>query len=78
LDVLISIIRRLLTPFKHNCGGVNMAVIVKNAVKDLVKKNNNVSADFYDALDTEVRALVKRAADRAKANGRKTIQARDL
>ncbi|RLJ01226.1 MAG: DUF1931 domain-containing protein [Candidatus Aenigmatarchaeota archaeon] len=54
-----------------------MALIVKNAVKEAAK-NVNVSADFYDALDREVQALVKRAVERAKANGRRTVQARDL
>ena len=55
-----------------------MALIVKNAVKDLVRGKANVSADFYDALDAEVKATVNKAWNRAKANSRKTIQARDL
>ncbi len=55
-----------------------MALIVKNAIKDLIKGKANISADFYDALDAEVKALVQKALQRAKANGRKTIQARDL
>lgn len=55
-----------------------MALIVKNAIKDMVKGKCNVSADFYNALDSEVKALVHKALSRAKANNRKTIQARDL
>ena len=55
-----------------------MALIVKNAIKDLIKGKANVSADFYDALDGEVKAIVQKALQRAKANNRKTIQARDL
>jgi len=55
-----------------------MALIVKNAIKDLVKGKANVSADFYSALDSEVNGLVSKALNRAKANNRKTIQARDL
>ena len=55
-----------------------MALIVKNAIKDMVKGRANVSADFYNALDAEVKGLVSKALDRAKANNRKTIQARDL
>jgi len=55
-----------------------MALIVKNAIKDLVKGKANISADFYDALDAEVKGLVQKALQRAKANGRKTLQARDL
>lgn len=52
-------------------------LIVKAAVKDALE-GKNVSADFYDALDEEVEALVEDAADRAEANNRKTVQARDL
>ena len=55
-----------------------MALIVKNAIKDMVKGRANVSADFYNALDAEVKGLISKALDRAKANNRKTIQARDL
>lgn len=55
-----------------------MALIVKNAIKALVKNKSNVSANFYDALDKKVKELVMEASERAKANGRKTIQARDL
>ncbi len=55
-----------------------MALIVKNAIKDLVRGKANVSADFYDALDTEVKDIVHKALKRAKDNSRKTIQARDL
>ena len=55
-----------------------MALIVKNAIKDMVRGKANVSADFYNALDAEVKALVNKAVNRAMANNRKTIQARDL
>lgn len=62
---------------KFQFGGVKMAVIVKSAVKDCCK-GFNVSADFYDALDKEVQNTIKRASQRAKDNGRKTVQARDI
>lgn len=52
-------------------------LIVKFAVKDALK-GNNVSADFYDALDAEVAELVEDAARRAEANDRRTVQPRDL
>ena len=59
-------------------GYTSMAdLIVKAAVKDAIE-NRNVSADFYDALDDEVQNLLEDAARRADANGRKTVQARDL
>jgi histone H3/H4 len=52
-------------------------LIVKAAVKDAVS-DQNVSADFYDALDKEVSELLEDAARRAEANDRKTVQPRDL
>lgn len=52
-------------------------VIVKAAVKEALD-GHNVSADFYDALDEEVKALISDAARRASDNDRKTVQARDL
>ncbi|MFB6298710.1 MAG: DUF1931 domain-containing protein [Halobacteriales archaeon] len=52
-------------------------LIVKAAVKEALE-GKNVSSDFYDALDDEVAELLADAADRAEANGRKTVQPRDL
>lgn len=52
-------------------------LIVKSTVKEALQ-GNNVSADFYDALDAEVTNLLEDAARRADANDRKTVQPRDL
>ena len=52
-------------------------LIVKAAVKDALS-DNNVSAEFYGALDEEVAELLDDAAERAEANDRKTVQPRDL
>lgn len=52
-------------------------IIVKTAVRNAVG-DLNVSADFYDALDAEVQDLLADAVQRAQANDRKTVQARDL
>jgi histone H3/H4 len=52
-------------------------LIVKAAVKEALDEKN-VASDFYDALDEEVAELLADAADRAEANGRKTVQPRDL
>jgi histone H3/H4 len=52
-------------------------LIVKSAVKDALE-GNNVSADFYDALNDEVEELLEDAAQRAEANDRRTVQPRDL
>lgn len=52
-------------------------LVVKSAVKEALE-GNNVSADFYDALNEEVSELLDDAARRADANDRKTVQPRDL
>jgi histone H3/H4 len=53
------------------------SIIVKAKIKELADKYN-VSADFADALDKIVKDLVKRSIERAEANGRRTIMAKDL
>lgn len=52
-------------------------IVVKSKVKE-VAGNCNVSGDFADALNAEAVKLVKAAAKRAEANGRKTVQAKDV
>jgi histone H3/H4 len=46
---------------------------IKSAVPDL-----SVSSDVPEALNKKVLELLHRAAERTKANGRRTLQARDL
>ena len=46
---------------------------IKSAVPDL-----SVAAEVADALNKRVLRLLDEAAQRAKANGRRTLQARDL
>ncbi|MFT4308002.1 MAG: DUF1931 domain-containing protein [Candidatus Woesearchaeota archaeon] len=57
-------------------------LIVKAKVKDFVVQaageNMSVASDFADSLNDEVQELVKRAIARARANGRKTIMAKDV
>lgn len=56
-----------------------MALAVKSAVKSLAKKKKmRVSGDFWKALDAMITESMKKAADRAKSNGRKTIRGDDL
>lgn len=52
--------------------------IVKSTVREETLEGNNVSSDFYDALDEKVEELILDAQERAEANGRKTVQPRDL
>ncbi|MBD3260301.1 MAG: DUF1931 domain-containing protein [Candidatus Altiarchaeales archaeon] len=51
-------------------------LVVKSKVKDFAQ-GMNVGADFIDALDDAVKALVARAVERAKENGRSTLKGRD-
>jgi len=53
------------------------SLVVRSRIKDYAK-GCNVSSDFADALSSEIADMIKRACGRAKANGRKTVQARDL
>jgi len=61
-----------------------MALIVKNNIKKVVKeldKENAVSSVAEEvgiALEKKVEDILDEAIKRAKANGRRTIQARDL
>ncbi|MDD3175525.1 MAG: DUF1931 domain-containing protein [Candidatus Nanoarchaeia archaeon] len=52
-------------------------LIVKAKIKDVIG-NFNVAGDLADELDKIVRDLVKKAAARAEANGRRTVMAKDL
>ena len=52
-------------------------IILKARVKAAVKKCN-VGAEFYGALESEVRDLIKRAEARAVGNKRKTLRAADV
>jgi hypothetical protein len=51
--------------------------VVKVAVRERIE-GLAVAGDFYDSLDEAVGELLSDAARRAEANGRKTVQARDL
>lgn len=52
-------------------------LIVASKIKE-ISKGMNVSGDFAEALSKKVEKLIEEAARRADANGRKTIQSRDL
>ncbi|MGD2174357.1 MAG: hypothetical protein PVJ27_03055 [Candidatus Brocadiaceae bacterium] len=54
-------------------------LIVGTKVKNYIKaKGLMSSADVLDALNDSVYQLLDKAAKRAKANGRKTVQGRDV
>ena len=52
-------------------------LIVKSKIKEAVGEMN-VSGEVPEALNRKVLKILEEAIERAKANGRRTIQARDL
>jgi len=63
------------------CGesGTKEVLIVGTKVKNYIKaKGVMSSADVLDGLNKAVYALLEKAVERAKANGRKTVQGRDI
>ena len=64
-------------PYTYHSLGEIMPVIVKSKVKEICGKIN-VGGDFTDALDKKVEQMVKDAIERAKANNRRTIMAKDI
>jgi len=61
-----------------------MALIVKNNIRKVVKeldKENSVSSvadEVGIALERKVEEILEKGIERAKANGRRTLQGRDL
>jgi len=61
-----------------------MVLIVKNNIRKVVKeldKENSVSSvaeEVGTALERKVEEILDNAIKRAKANGRRTLQARDI
>ncbi len=51
--------------------------IKKSGVRDAAG-GMNVGADVYTEVDRRVQEMIKRAAKRARENGRKTLKARDV
>ncbi len=56
-----------------------MSYVVASKVKELVKKHGMMCAgDLSDEASAALEALVAKAVERAKANGRKTVRGSDL
>lgn len=53
------------------------SIVIRSKLKEVVK-GLNISGDFASALDDEVKAIINRAMERAKANNRKTLMAKDI
>ncbi len=52
-------------------------LIIKSKIKEAVP-DLSVAGDVPEKLNEKVNQLLKEASERAKANGRRTLQARDL
>lgn len=52
-------------------------LIVKSKIKEAVP-DLQVAGEVAEALNKKVEQLLKQASERAKLNGRRTLQARDL
>ena len=53
-----------------------MGLVVASKVKKVVEMN--VGEDLVMALDRKIEEILKKAEERARANGRRTVYARDL
>ncbi len=54
-------------------------LIIKSNIREAVKdKIPNVAGEVAEALNEKVKELLDKAVERAKANGRRTLHARDL
>jgi histone H3/H4 len=52
-------------------------LIIKSNIRQAVKELN-VAGDVAEALNKKAEEILEKAAERAKANGRRTLYARDL
>ena len=54
-------------------------LIIKSNIRAAVKdKIANVAGEVEEALNVKVQEILDKACERAKANGRKTVQEKDL
>ena len=52
-------------------------IVIKAKIKEVVG-NYQVSSDYVDALDKVVKEAIKKSIERAEANHRRTVMAKDL
>lgn len=63
-----------------------MGIVVKAQAVEVVKrynrekgyKVNNITGDFFPALDRKVREIIEKAVDRADENKRRSVMGRDV
>lgn len=54
--------------------------IKKSGIREFLQNehNLNVGSDVYDAADEALKEFLAKAAERARADGRRTVKARDV
>jgi histone H3/H4 len=55
----------------------DIGLVIKSKIKSAVP-DMSVAGEVPDALNKKVKEILDQARERAKANGRRTLQARDL
>lgn len=54
-------------------------LVVQSSVKEVIKSaNGNTAAEVIDALNNVIDEIIRKAVERAKANGRKTVKGCDM
>ena len=54
-------------------------LVVQSKVREMIKGDGcSTSADAVEALSVEVTRIIKKAIERTKANGRKTVKGSDI
>jgi histone H3/H4 len=54
-------------------------LVVQSKVREMIKAEGcSTSQDAVEALSAEVTRLIKKAVERTKGNGRKTVQGNDI
>lgn len=53
-------------------------LIIKHNIKKALPKNMRVAGDVADTLNKLIQEILNKAAQRAKANKRKTLQSKDI
>ena len=54
-------------------------LVVQSKVREMIKGDGcSTSADAVEALSGEVTRIIKKAIERTKANGRKTVKGSDI
>lgn len=64
---------------KKGASGGRVQVVLASRIKDIARTAKvRVSGDFVEAANSEVNAVLRRAIDRAKQNGRQTVRPQDI